>query len=98
MCGIRPAPASASSPSLSRPLATHRATPGEAREANSHLAFGHGIHYCLGAPLARVEARIVFSTLLERYPRLRLAVPAEELTRIPGWLMNGVSTLPVHLH
>ncbi|MEU9289033.1 cytochrome P450 [Streptomyces sp. NPDC048275] len=68
------------------------------REANSHLAFGHGIHYCLGAPLARVEARIVFSTLLERYPRLRLAVPAEELTRIPGWLMNGVSTLPVHLH
>ncbi|MGW2043575.1 cytochrome P450 family protein [Streptomyces sp. NPDC001858] len=68
------------------------------RESNSHLAFGHGIHYCLGAPLARAEAHVVFSTLIERYPQLRLAVPAEDLTRIPGWLMNGVSTLPVHLH
>ena len=40
-----------------------------------HLAFGHGIHFCLGAPLARMEGRVAFATLLRRFPAMRLAVP-----------------------
>ncbi|MGW2049596.1 cytochrome P450 family protein [Streptomyces sp. NPDC001858] len=68
------------------------------RNANGHLSFGHGIHYCLGAQLARAEVGIVFSTLLDRYPDLRLAVPEEELLRSPSRMMHGLSTLPVLLH
>ena len=49
------------------------------REANAHLAFGHGPHFCLGAPLARVELQVVFGTLFRRFPTLRLAAPVEEL-------------------
>jgi cytochrome P450 len=64
---------------------------------NPHLAFGHGIHHCLGAPLARMEGRIALGTLLTRFPRLRLAVPADQLTRTPGVLMNGLTALPVLL-
>jgi cytochrome P450 len=67
------------------------------RTDNPHLAFGHGIHHCLGAPLARLESRIALGTLLERFPRLRLAVPAEQLTWRPGVLMNGLDMLPVLL-
>jgi cytochrome P450 PksS len=67
------------------------------RDPNRHLAFGMGIHYCLGAPLARLEARIAFCSLLERFPDLRLAVPAEEveyksvliLRRIPKLKLAG---------
>jgi len=61
----------------------------------SHLAFGHGIHHCLGAPLARLEGRIALGSLIERFPRLRLAVPAADLARAPGVLMNGLVELPV---
>jgi cytochrome P450 len=68
------------------------------RTDNPHLAFGHGIHHCLGAPLARLEGRIALGTLLTRFPRLRLAAPAEQLTRRPGVLINGLDTLPVLLH
>jgi cytochrome P450 len=68
-----------------------------ARDRPAHVAFGHGIHYCLGAPLARIEARIVFGALLERFPRLRLAVPSAELDLMPSVLMNGLSSLPVYL-
>jgi cytochrome P450 len=68
------------------------------RTDNPHLAFGHGIHHCLGAPLARLEGRIALGTVLARFPRLRLAVPAEQLTRRPGVLMNGLIALPVLLH
>jgi len=68
-----------------------RVDPGHA----GHLAFGHGVHHCLGAPLARLEARIALGTLFDRFPRLRLAVPAEELVRAPGFLMNGYTALPV---
>ncbi len=62
-----------------------------------HLAFGHGIHHCLGAPLARLEARIALGAVIARYPRLRLALPAAELVRTPGLLMNGLVELPVRL-
>jgi cytochrome P450 len=62
-----------------------------------HVAFGHGVHHCLGAPLARLEGRIALGTLLNRFPLLRLAVPPEELVRSPGLLMNGLTALPIAL-
>ncbi|MEU6572380.1 cytochrome P450 [Streptomyces sp. NPDC046805] len=63
------------------------------RDNRGHLAFGHGIHYCLGAPLARVEARTAIRSLLERAPGLALdGGPGDWL---PGMLMRGVRTLPV---
>jgi cytochrome P450 len=65
------------------------------RQENRHLAFGMGIHYCLGAPLARLEGQIAISTLLRRLPNLRLAVTAEELVWRPSMLLLGVSKLPV---
>ncbi|WP_433336707.1 cytochrome P450 family protein [Spirillospora sp. CA-294931] len=65
------------------------------RSQNSHLAFGHGIHHCLGAPLARLEARIAIGALIERFPELRLAVPADELTVRASMLINGLTALPV---
>jgi cytochrome P450 len=67
------------------------------RAQNPHLAFGHGIHYCLGAPLARLEAQIAFSKLLTRYPGLELGVPDEALTWRPGLLLRGLQNLPVRL-
>ncbi|MEV4137311.1 cytochrome P450 [Dactylosporangium sp. NPDC049742] len=67
------------------------------RPDNQHLAFGHGIHYCLGAPLARLEAQIAFRDLLAAFPAMRLAVPASELIWRPGVLIHGTTTLPVHL-
>ncbi|WP_202818985.1 cytochrome P450 family protein [Actinosynnema sp. ALI-1.44] len=65
------------------------------RPDNSHVTFGHGIHHCLGAPLARLEARIAFTDLLDRFPSLRLADPAEEPARYPGLLLNGMARLDV---
>ncbi|MGW1955851.1 cytochrome P450 family protein [Streptomyces sp. NPDC001920] len=63
------------------------------RDSRGHLAFGHGIHYCLGAPLARLEARTALRSLLERAPGLALdGAPGEWL---PGPLMRGVRSLPV---
>ncbi len=67
------------------------------RAGNSHLAFGHGIHHCLGAPLARIEGRIAFSSLLRRFPDLRLAEPADSLRWRPGFMFNGLARLPVLL-
>ncbi|GAA2413205.1 cytochrome P450 family protein [Nonomuraea africana] len=67
------------------------------REAPAHTAFGHGLHYCVGAPLARTEARIALGMLLDRYPALRLAVPPGTLTRTASLLINGLDALPVHL-
>lgn len=49
------------------------------RTPNPHLAFGHGIHYCLGAPLARLEAQVVFASLLARHPNMQLAEPPDRL-------------------
>jgi cytochrome P450 len=63
-------------------------------DANRHVAFGKGIHVCLGAPLARVEGQVAFATLFRRYPELRLAVPDEEV----GWggsFLRGFARLPV---
>ncbi|MGH3573052.1 MAG: cytochrome P450, partial [Pseudonocardiaceae bacterium] len=68
------------------------------RTDNPHLAFGHGIHHCLGAPLARLEGRIALGTLLARFPRLRLAVSAQQLTWREGVIMNGLAALPVAMY
>jgi len=63
-------------------------------DANRHVAFGKGIHVCLGAPLARVEGQVAFATLFRRYPELRLAVPPEEV-RWGGSFLRGFARLPV---
>ncbi|MEV8129173.1 cytochrome P450 [Streptomyces sp. NPDC085944] len=65
------------------------------RAATSHLAFGHGLHHCLGAPLAGLEGAIAVGSLLRRFPRLRLADPETEPGRHPSLLMNGIVALPV---
>ncbi|WP_420036468.1 cytochrome P450 family protein [Streptomyces sp. cg28] len=66
-----------------------------ARPAARHLAFGHGVHYCLGAPLARLESTIALRTLLARVPELELAVPADSLEWIGSGIIRGVLSLPV---
>ncbi|WP_327228018.1 cytochrome P450 [Streptomyces platensis] len=65
------------------------------RTPNPHLAFGHGIHFCPGAALARIELQIALGTLLSRLPDLRLAVPEDELAWTPAVLARGVGRLPV---
>jgi cytochrome P450 len=60
-----------------------------------HLAFGRGSHYCLGAPLARLEAEVALRALLRRLPGLALAVPAEELEWRPVPLFRSLTALPV---
>jgi cytochrome P450 len=67
------------------------------RPDSAHLAFGHGIHHCLGAPLARLEGRIALGMLFERFPDLRLAEPERDPVRTPGLLMNAIRELPVQL-
>ena len=65
------------------------------RRDNQHLGYGHGIHYCLGAPLARLEAQAALATLLTRLPDLALAVEPSELRWRGGLIMRGLRTLPV---
>ena len=65
------------------------------RELLSHLAFGHGVHHCLGAPLARMEMRIVFPALLRRFPRLACAEPFDEIEFKPFHFIYGLQALPV---
>ncbi|MEV7315298.1 cytochrome P450 [Streptomyces microflavus] len=65
------------------------------RDARGHIAFGHGIHYCLGAPLARIEARVAIRSLLERCPELRLTADPATLAWRTGLLMRGPLSLPV---
>lgn len=67
------------------------------RDASGHLAFGHGIHFCLGAALARMESRIALRSLFEAFPDLALDVPADRLRWIPGMPMRGLIELPVTL-
>jgi cytochrome P450 len=66
-----------------------------ARDPGPHIAFGHGAHHCLGAPLARAEMRIAFPALLRRFPDLALAVPADEIRFRPHHVVYGVHSLPV---
>ncbi|MGE7433863.1 cytochrome P450 [Kitasatospora sp. NPDC001175] len=66
-----------------------------ARDARHHLAFGFGIHQCLGQPLARAELQIALQTLLDRLPGLRLAVPFEEIRYRTDMAVYGVHELPV---
>ncbi|OKK16127.1 cytochrome [Streptomyces sp. CB00455] len=66
------------------------------RQDGGHLAFGHGIHLCLGHQLARIEMRLALSALIDRFPTLRLAVPAEEVALRPETAdIYGVKSLPV---
>ncbi|MEV6315367.1 cytochrome P450 [Streptomyces sp. NPDC051776] len=65
------------------------------RSPNAHLSFGHGIHFCPGAALARVELQVALRTLIGRLPGLRLAVSHDELRWIPAVLARGVDSLPV---
>ncbi len=65
------------------------------RENNKHLSFGQGIHYCIGAPLARLEGHIAFNTLLARMPTLRLDIPIESLHWRAGLTFRRLETLPV---
>ncbi|QBS45197.1 cytochrome P450 [Nocardia sp. CS682] len=67
------------------------------RADNAHLALGHGIHYCLGAPLARLETRIAIGSLLHRFPRIELAIPREEIRWCPSFREHGLQALPVTL-
>ena len=68
------------------------------RDPNRHLAFGIGIHYCLGAPLARMEGAIAFNALLRRFPNLQLAVPRDQIRWRPPSLVRGLEALPVRLN
>ena len=65
--------------------------------SSGHLAFGHGIHRCIGAELARMELRIVLPALLRRFPDLALAVPPEQLAFRPLSFVYGIDELPVTL-
>jgi cytochrome P450 len=67
------------------------------RDAGGHVAFGHGIHYCLGAPLARLEGEVAFAALLSRFPTLSLAVDPSSLRWRQSSLIHGLESLPVRL-
>lgn len=68
------------------------------RTVKEHLAFGHGVHFCLGAPLARMEAALVLQSLFARFPRMELASAEPDLAPVPSLISNGHQRLPVHLH
>lgn len=65
--------------------------------SGNHLTFGHGIHYCLAAPLARVELEVALGSVVRRFPGLRLAVPADEVRWRPSFRTRGLVALPVLL-
>ncbi|WP_188196659.1 cytochrome P450 family protein [Nonomuraea sp. SYSU D8015] len=67
------------------------------RDGRQHLAFGHGPHYCLGAPLARLEARVALPALFERFPHMRLACEPESLRPQRSFIANDYRELPVIL-
>lgn len=68
------------------------------RQDNPHLAFGNGVHYCLGARLAKVEGVIAIGGLLRRFPNLRLAIPADQVRWRPLNFLQRLAELPVLLH
>lgn len=65
------------------------------RQPAPHLTFGHGMRYCVGAPLARVELQVALGQLISRFPRMRLAIPVEQVTLAPSLLSRGPAALPV---
>lgn len=67
------------------------------RHQDPHVSFGHGPHYCLGAPLARLEAEVALPALFTRFPDLALAVDSRDLMPIPSFISNGHRELPVYL-
>ena len=64
-------------------------------EAHRHLGYGYGLHYCLGAPLARLESTVALGRLVQRFPRLRLAVDPADLEWGGNLLGRGLARLPV---
>ncbi|WP_337466379.1 cytochrome P450 [Saccharopolyspora spinosa] len=67
------------------------------RPGKNHVSFGYGAHYCVGAPLARLEALVALSALFARFPDLQLAVPATELRPVQSFITNGHRALPIVL-
>ncbi|MEU6663811.1 cytochrome P450 [Streptomyces sp. NPDC046821] len=67
------------------------------RTTKEHLAFGHGVHFCLGAPLARLEVATALHLFFERFPDAQLATGREELRRLPSLISNGHDSVPVRL-
>lgn len=65
------------------------------REPNKHLSFGQGIHFCIGAPLARLEAQIAINTILRRMPNLKLGVAPDSLRWRPSIFLRGLESLPI---
>lgn len=68
------------------------------RDPNPHLAFGSGVHFCLGHQLARLEAQIAFERMFDRYPKLALAVPEAELSWKLNFGIRGLNAMPVSRH
>lgn len=86
---------------VGRDPAHHQPDPGRfdiTRSQQKHLAFGGGPHFCLGAHLARLEAKIALSALFERYRDLHLAVTPSDLVPVPSLFSNSAQALPVHLN
>jgi cytochrome P450 len=106
-----PTPTSTSAESRSAPATWCCSTPGPptatvkvfthperfdiTRTDNPHLTFGHGAHFCPGAPLARIELQALFKMLPARFPTLRPAVPVEELRTKTNLIFGGLTELPV---
>lgn len=67
------------------------------RVSREHVAFGYGIHYCLGVPLARMQAQLAFAQMLDRFPKMRRVDPAVDLKWRPGFMIHGLTELPVVL-
>jgi cytochrome P450 len=67
------------------------------RDISGHMAFGHGIHYCLGAPLARLEAEIAFTGLLDAFDRIDIGMPTDDLRWRSGFVIRGLERLPVRV-
>ena len=81
---------------VTEPIQTVAAWANITRQAAGHLAFGHGIHYCLGAPLARMEGEIAIGALIDRFD-VALAADPDALTWRQGTLIRGLEKLPVSL-